>query len=179
MNRPHLTPQISLTDFQAFYWLKKELASFCRENGLPAGGSKQEIAARIEQFLRNGSILQPESSPKRPTSGQLPETLRRDTVIGRHWRCSEPLRAFFVQEIGPQFHFNAAMRDFVRNGAGKTLQDGIEVWYASQRLPKGASEIAPQFEYNRHLREFFQTNADKTLQDAIAAWNQKKALRKE
>jgi len=110
----------------------------------------------------------------------MPDLFTRQTVIGPGWRCSQSLRAFFEREVGPQFHFNGVMRDFIkRDGAGKTLQDAIDVWRQEKRKPHVETEIAPQFEYNRHIREFFKENPGKTLQDAIAAWNEKKAKRKD
>lgn len=179
LKRPKLTPHISLADFQGFYWLKEELVFFCRENSLPTTGSKADITARIEHFLTTGnSFLTPGISTKRRIAcDKLPVQLHPDTIIGAHWRCSERLRAFFVQEIGPQFHFNQAMRDFIKHGAGKTLREGIEVWHADRSTPKVETNIAPQFEYNRHMREFFKANQGKTLQDAIAAWKAKKEQR--
>lgn len=178
MDRPELAPQTSVADFKSFYWLKNELAAFCREHGLSTAGSKRELSARIEAFLATGEI-QPASreAKRRSAARRMPDTLSRDTVIGPGFRCSQPLRAFFVTEIGPQFHFNGVMREFIKNGAGKTLQDAIDAWHADRRAPQAKTEIEPQFEYNRHIREFFKANPGKTLQDAILAWNEKKARR--
>lgn len=55
--RPSLTKSISLEDFQNYYWLKAELQTFCRKNGLPASGSKIEITERISHYLHTGKIL--------------------------------------------------------------------------------------------------------------------------
>ena len=55
--RPPLTKSISLEDFQNYYWLKEELQTFCHEHGLPASGSKIEIANRISHYLHTGKIL--------------------------------------------------------------------------------------------------------------------------
>lgn len=114
---------------------------------------------------------------KRGTAVTMPQTLSRETAIGPHWRCSEPLRAFFKQEIGDHFHFNGLMRDFIKDGAGKTLQEAIDAWQADKSTPPQAKEIAPQFEYNQHIRDFFQANPEKTREEAIAAWKTKRAKR--
>jgi len=168
-----------MADFQGFYWLKEELATFCRQNGLPTAGSKKEITTRIEHFLVTGNLSSTVTSTKpRSAIDPLPDQLSRDTMLGSNWHCTEQLRAFFVQEIGSQFHFNRAMRDFIKNGAGRTLQDGIDVGHADRDTPKLETDIAPQFEYNRHMREFFKAHPGKTLQDAIAAWKEKKTWRK-
>lgn len=62
--RPELTKSISVENFKEFYWLKEELQSFCRENGISASGSKIEISNRIELFLQTGEIKKPIRKPK-------------------------------------------------------------------------------------------------------------------
>ena len=54
--RPDLNKDIQVESFRNFYWLKEELQTFCKENGINASGSKLEIADRIEWFLRTGEI---------------------------------------------------------------------------------------------------------------------------
>lgn len=179
MKRPALTLRTTPADFRSFYWRKDELARFCRRHKLPAAGSKAELTAGILHFLETGKIS-PGKSPGRRSRvvSAMPRELRLDTVMGRGWRCGELLRAFFVREIGPQFHFNQAMRDFVRHGAGRTLQEGIVIWRVAKSTSRGKTVIGPQFEYNRHIREFFQANPRKSLHEAIAAWRKKKAARR-
>jgi len=105
MSRPELNNQTSVDDFRDFYWLKEELVIFCRQYGLPTTGSKGEISARIEEFLTTGKIFKPKVQRK-ATADSMPSIFTRSTVLGSHWRCSQTLRAFFVKEIGSQFHFN-------------------------------------------------------------------------
>jgi SAP domain-containing new25 len=62
--RPNLTKDISVVSFKNYYWLKEELQSFCRENGISASGSKIEISDRIETFIRTGEIKKPTRNPK-------------------------------------------------------------------------------------------------------------------
>jgi hypothetical protein len=177
MNGPSLHKEISIDDFDRGYWLKRELIEFCRTYKLPTSGSKSELTQRIRRFLQSGEILKP--LPRQSRNGRMPETFRRDSVIGSGWRCSQQLRAFFEVEIGAHFHFDATMRDFIKHGEGKTLQEAIDAWHQAQHAPKIETEIAPQFEYNRHIREYFKHHPGATLQDAIAAWKQEKARRSE
>ncbi len=178
-DRPRLDSIISAEDFQAFYWLKEELLVFCRAHGLSTSGSKQVLSERIVSFLTRGSVPVQKSAAKPGSAVKMPEQFTRDMVIGSGWRCSQALRAFFLQEIGPQFHFNGVMRDFIRDGAGRTLQDAINVWEADRCQPKVEKEIAPQFEYNRHFREYFKSHPGATREAAIAAWKVKKGQRKD
>ena len=178
-DRPPLDLNISTEDFQAFYWLKEELLAFCRTQGLPTSGSKQALSERIVYFLNTGSVPAPKPAAKQRTSARMPETFTRETVISPGWRCSQTLRTFFLQEVGPQFHFNGVMRDFIKEGEGRTLGEAIAAWEADRSAPKAEKEIAPQFEYNRHFREYFKTHPGATREEAIAAWKMKKAQRKD
>lgn len=179
MARPVLTPQLSADEFRSFYWLKAELLAFCREQSLSTSGSKADLADRIALFLNTGERLVSVAPTRRLSSDPLPEVLTRDTIIGSNWRCGERLRAFFLREIGPHFHFNGVMRDFIRQGAGQTLQAAIEAWQADRAAPRAETDIAPQFEYNRHMRDFFKAHPDQSRQAAIAAWRESKARRKD
>lgn len=55
--KPKLDKNISSKDFKDFYWLKKELVSFCKEYNLISSGSKMEIAEGILHFLETGKKL--------------------------------------------------------------------------------------------------------------------------
>jgi len=179
MTRPTQITGLSGDDFAAYYWLKADLASFCRENDLPTSGSKLILTERIKQFLDTGEIARPQKVSRSSQSGSMPSTFHRETIIGSNWRCSQPLRDFFEAEIGPSFHFNQFMRDFIKStGVGQPLQAAIDGWHQSKQQPKSSSEIAPQFEYNRHFRAYFAEHPDATREDAIRAWHEKKAQRK-
>ena len=173
MTRPELNQQISPQDFLSFYWLKEELIIFLRAQGLSTAGSKQDLTARISRFLGTGTIEKsaPRKSAKRT---DMPTPLTRHSLIGSGWRCSQELRAFFEREIGPHFHFDGVMRDFIHRGVGKTLQEAIETWETAQRQPAHEKPIAPQFEYNRHVREYFKTHPGAPLAEAIQDWKSKK-----
>jgi hypothetical protein len=165
-------------DFRDYYWLKAELLDFCRQQGLPTSGSKQAVTERIAHFLQTGEILpiRPRSSSR--SSQAMPETFTHETVIGSGWRCSQALRAFFEAEIGPNFHFNKVMRDFIKNESGKTLQEAIEAWEVDKQNPAPKTEIEPQFEYMRHMRAYFRENPEGTRAEALKAWHEKKSQRK-
>ena len=58
-SRPELTRGLDSQTFREYYYLKEELADFCRANHLPASGSKQELTERIACFLDTGRVQQP------------------------------------------------------------------------------------------------------------------------
>ncbi|WP_240502805.1 SAP domain-containing protein [Priestia aryabhattai] len=45
-----------MQSFNDFYWLREELQSFCRKNGISASVSKIGISDRIEVFLQTREI---------------------------------------------------------------------------------------------------------------------------
>ncbi len=166
MTRPELTPELAADDFRAWYWLKAELAAFCRANGLPASGSKEALADRVEAWL--AGTQPPAAGAVRQPSARMPAALTADTPIGPGWRCSQPLRAFFERECGPAFRFNRALRELVARGDGTPLGQAVELYRASLAAAEG--EIEPQFEYNRHMRAFFAAHPGATPAQARAAW---------
>ena len=177
--RPNLTKDISVDSFKDFYWLKEELQSFCRENGISASGSKTEISDRIETFLQTGEIKKPiRKSVNSKSERQV--NLNLDTVISENHRCSQNVRAFFKTVI-PNFHFSTYIQNFFKNNTGKTYQDVVDAWYKEEERKKDPSykkKIAPQFEYNQFIRDFFadSTNQGKSREEAIEAWNNIKKL---
>lgn len=176
MTRPILTEHTPADDFASFYWLKEELVTFCRAQGLSTQGSKQELSARIRQFLESGTAQKP--VPPAVRKAAMPGTFTRQSIIAPGWRCSQELRAFFEREIGASFHFDGVMRDFIHHGAGKTLDEAIIAWEAEQKKPQQPKEIAPQFEYNRYIREYFSAHPGAGLDEAIQAWNSYKTSRR-
>jgi hypothetical protein len=172
MPRPALDTQLRAETFLRWYWLKEELTAFCQLQGLSTSGSKQAITERIARYLASGEKSAPVSA-KPAAKGRILVTFTRETVIGHGWACSQPLRAFFEREIGPSFHFDAVMRDFIHHRHGQTLGAAIQAWQAAQANPT-EKEIAPQFEYNRHIRAYLKANPGAGLKEAIAAWNERK-----
>lgn len=156
-------------EFRRWYYLKAELTAFARELGLAIGGSKEAVAARIESTLR-GDEPSPDDTvlTVRGSGRQLERPVSRATVIPPGQRASQVLREFFTVEVGPSFRFDAAMRDVVANGAGKTLGDAVDHWWASRDRVK--APIGPQFELNRFTREWWRAHPGATRGELRAAW---------
>lgn len=177
--RPDLTNNISVQSFKDFYWLKEELQSFCKDNGISISGSKIEISNRIELFLQTGEIKKPLKNPRSNTNPQ--GKLSLDTVITENHRCSQDVRAFFKIVISPKFHFSTYIQNYIKNNIGKTYRDVVDAWIEEEERKKDPSykkKIAPQFEYNQFTRDFFADpkNHGKSREQAIAAWNNIKKL---
>lgn len=155
---------ITKNAFLNTYWHRSTLTDFCRTNGLPASGSKIALTNRIAAHLSGEAI----DSPTRKKRGAMPATFTADTVIGENWHCSQPLRAFFQSQTDTRFTFNKHMRDFIADGAGKTLGDALHHWHTTRN--QQTKTIEPQFEYNRFMRSFFAENKGADLTAAITAW---------
>ncbi len=162
-----LTKSLCATVFRDYYWLKVELQSFCREQGLSTVGTKTELAQRIETYLRTGRSVA--VTHRRRKTGQMPEHFSLNSVIGDGWRCTKELRTFFVERIGPGFRFNAVMRRFIHEQPGRTLAEAINAYHKGHSGAQNA-DIGAQFEYNRFTRDYWLKHPDSTRDDVIAAW---------
>ena len=172
--RPNLSKELDSNTFRNFYYLKEELVSFCRENGIPSSGGKEEITERIATFLDTGEII---SSRAKTRKSIKIKDISRDTIIESDFVCTEVHRAFFKEEIGKSFSFNVAFQKWLKGNAGKTYEEAIDAYYRILEEKKVVrTTIDKQFEYNTYIRDFFADNTGKTLKDAICCWNYKKSL---
>ena len=172
--RPELSRELNGTALRGYYYLKQELADFCKENGLPTSGSKAELTDRIADFLDTGKVRK--SAAKRKPTAMI-GTLTEDTVIEPNIVCSEKHRAFFREKIGKGFSFCVPFQRWLKANAGKTYGDAIRAYERIIKEKKQTkTEIGRQFEYNTYIRDFFADNPGKSLRDAILCWNYKKSF---
>ncbi|MBN2177465.1 MAG: hypothetical protein JW722_07395 [Demequinaceae bacterium] len=172
--RPLLTPGLSGAELLRWYWLKDELVGLARQLGLSTTGGKAELTSRLAAALDGEPVVSPTQRRTSSPSPQLSGPLGPDPVIPPEQRCSQELRAFFTRHIGRTFRFDAAMRDFIATGAGRTLADALEHWHATRSSPP--PPIGPQFEFNRFLRDWHTANPGGGRAEAIAAWRTHRSL---
>ena len=173
-NRPVLDKNLDSKTFRDYYYLKEELVSFCRENGIPVSGGKIEITERIAHFLDTGKILSARSERKKTTTVSV---ISEETEIEADFVCSEKHREFFKEHIGSGFSFNVAFQKWLKNNTGKTYKEAIAAYYQIlEDKKKGKTKIDKQFEYNTYIRDFFADNKGRSLEDAIKCWKYKKQL---
>lgn len=181
MERPPLTPQVSLQDFRDFYWLKEELVVFCRAQALSSRGGKLEIAKRIEQFLGKEKIS-PEIIKNKKLVSSFDwnvEELSLETIITDSYKNTEQVRRFFEQQLGRKFHFSVPFMNWMKKNVGSTLETALIVWKEFEVAKKSGkkTDIDPQFEYNRYIRDFMTNNPGVTLKTARRVWLAKRKLR--
>ena len=174
-DRPELSIKLKSNEFLEYYYLKEELVSFCRENGLPASGGKAELTERIAYYLDTRKI-----KAVKPVRTQKPNisAITRDSIIESGFVCSELHRAFFKREIGDSFSFNVAFQKWLKSNSGKTYADAIAAYKEIKSTKKpGKKDIDKQFEYNTYIRDFFCDNKGASLADAIKCWKYKKSIK--
>lgn len=180
--RPILSNNISITDFQEFYWLKIELLVFCRKEGLRSSGSKLELTNQIIKYLRTGRTKIEKQSIAKPLSRfdwNIAE-LSGTTIITDNYKNTENVRTFFQAQIGKKFRFNVTFMNWCKANNGKTLNQAVTQWHKIQidkKTKKRNLEIAPQFEFNKYIRDYFKDNPTGSRQIAIKLWNIKKNQR--
>ena len=125
--RPRLSKGLSSKVFREYYYLKEELAAFCRGNSLPVTGSKQELTDRTVFFLDTGKT-QPPAAKRTVTPGKPVSDITRASIIEDGFVCTETHRAFFEKEIGSSFSFNVRFQQWLKANAGKTYGDAIAAY---------------------------------------------------
>ena len=174
-DRPELSRELKSKEFLEYYYLKEELVRFCRENGLPTSGGKEELTERIVFFLDTGRI---QSAKTVRTQKHKVSVITKESIIESDLVCSELHRAFFKSEIGESFSFNVAFQKWLRSNSGKTYADAITAYKEIQSTKKtGQKVIDKQFEYNTYVRDFFDDNKGASLADAIKSWKYKKSIK--
>ena len=84
-DRPLLNTDLNGDSFRKWYWLKEELVTFCRDNGLPSNGSKTVLTERIAYFLDTGKVLLSNASKRTATKVT---SLSLDSIIETDIVCS-------------------------------------------------------------------------------------------
>ncbi|MFI6416120.1 DUF6434 domain-containing protein [Streptomyces sp. NPDC050842] len=169
LTRPELSAALRGDELARWYWTLAELTVLARELGVPRGGGKAALTARLRAAL-DGIALPAAPSRTRSAGHQLAAPVNGSTVIPEGQRCSQVLREYFRREIGPSFHFDAYMRAFVAEGAGRTLADAITHWHATRQTAAQLQEIGAQFELNRFLRDWHAEHPAGSRTEALAAW---------
>ncbi|MFR6330222.1 MAG: SAP domain-containing protein [Eisenbergiella sp.] len=156
--RPDLSAKLDAATFRSYYYLKEELVSFCRENGLPASGGKEEITERIACYLDTGRI-----NPVKKVSKSRKEVgvIRNRQLLSlilfvRKTPC-------FSKKNRKQLSFRS--QKWLKTNSGKTYAQAIEAYYQILEERKGKTVIDRQFEYNTYTG--FLRRIGKTLQQAI------------
>lgn len=173
--RPDLKIGLNANEFNQFYYLKEELVSFCRDNGIATIGGKVEISERNYIYLDTG--IKVENVKKMLIQNNAPEILSLDTRIETNIKCSETHRAFFKSQLAKIFSFNVIFQRWLKANSGKTYGEACDAYLViKEEKKKRKTVIDKQFKYNTYIRGFFETNKGLALSEAIKCWKYKKEL---
>lgn len=168
--RPTLSPEMGGAELLRWYWLKDELTGFARSLGLRSSGGKELLTQRIVAALDGQPFAEP-AGRRAGGTAQLSGTLTASTPIPRGQRCSQPVRAWFAEQLGASFRFDGEMRAFFANTDGtQTLQDALAHHHATRG--QGPQSIDAQFEYNRFTRNWHASHPDSSREGLLRAWQQ-------
>ncbi|WP_405977566.1 DUF6434 domain-containing protein [Streptomyces sp. NBC_00158] len=170
-SRPELTPELSGSELLRWYWTLGELTGLARRMAVPAGGGKAALTERLAAALDGRAVPAPAPAARRD-GRQLKAPVDGSSVIPEGQRCSQVLREFFLREIGPGFHFDAFMREYVAQGAGRTLAEAVAHWRATRQRAAEPQEVGAQFEFNRFLRDWHARHPGGTRDRALDAWRE-------
>ncbi|MFF2118682.1 DUF6434 domain-containing protein [Kitasatospora sp. NPDC058184] len=172
--RPEPSAALSGNELARWYWTLTELTTLARELGVPRGGGKAALTERLRAALDGAAP--PAAPPRARKAGrQLAAPVDGSTVIPEGQRCSQVLREYFRREIGPAFHFDAPMRTFIAESAGRTLADATTHWHTTRQAAAQPQDIGPQFELNRFLRAWHTSHPAAPHTEALTAWRTHRA----
>ena len=172
--RPALSSSLGAGEFRRWYWLKDELQAFARAQQIPATVSKEQLAERVAAYLAGKPLPAPAAKPRRSRQRLVPP-LTIHTVIPAGHPCSQVLREFFVNALGPGFRFDAPMREFfAANDGTATLAAALDHWHATRAAAAGP--IGPQFELNRFARDWHAAHPGGTRDQMLSAWKVHRSL---
>jgi hypothetical protein len=162
--RPEPTGELTAEEFGRWYWTKAELVLFARTLGVATGGSKLDLSTRIRCAL--AGVPAPVAKPAARNRVRGP--LTPSTQIPAGVVLSRELRDWFTAQVGPTFRFNGHLREFLANGAGRTLGEAVDHYLATRASPP--EDIAEQFEYNRFARAWRANHPDGAAEQMRSAW---------
>ena len=171
--KKELDKNISVDEFDNYYFLKEEMVNFCRMEGLKVSGNKSQLKDRIRYYLTTGKKLNNTTTTRKKS----PIDISLNAKIGENFVCSQEARKFFMEKIGPSFKFKVSFQKWLKKNPDKTFADALIAYQEIMTsLKDNTTVIGKQFEYNQYIRDFFKNNSNKTLQEAIKCWKYKKNI---
>lgn len=178
-SKPKLTSNISLKDFEDYYWTMNELRIFCHGQRISASGVKAELLDRIKFYLETGEVREIKKKRKVECYDSNTKIDRNTAVV--NYKNDPGTRAFFETEIGPHFTFKVFLQDHIKElkrRGEKFTYGNLADWFIKETIrrkdPHFQTEIKPQFEFNQFCRDFRKANPCGTKKAMLAAWEETK-----
>lgn len=171
--RPPLEKVKTGAEFKRWYWLKKELVPYCREQGLGTVGQKPELERRIVRFLDTGEVVRPQRKQVESSFDWRREKLVLSTVITDSYRNTKNMRNFMKANAGEHFKFSNEFMQWMRNNTGKTLKDALAYWIELDRKKRHSGyreKPLPQNEYNQFTRALSEARPGISTKEIQRLW---------
>lgn len=171
--RPPLKKVKMGAEFKRWYWLKKELVSYCKEQGLGTVGQKPELERRIVRLLDAGEIVKPQRKKPESSFDWSREKLVLSTVITDSYRNTKNMRNFMKTNAGDRFKFSNEFMQWMRNNTGKTLKDALAYWIELDRKKRYSGyreKPLPHNEYNQFTRALSEAQPGISTKEMRRLW---------
>lgn len=172
--RPSLDDIQARSEFDRWYWPVDVMRAFCKVKGVPAGGRKAELRARLAAWFE-GKPVALKTVPKRKTQWSK-AVLTPDTLIDADITFGRNVRGFFADHIGKSFTCTSEFMAWVKANSGQPLSAAIVHWRALEARkadPEFRRDIDPCNNYLLYLRALRDAHPDLSLDEAKAIWHQK------
>src|SRR5436190_6923777 len=183
----HLSPRMTLREFENGYWYAEELKDFGRRLQIPGATKlrKDELERAIVAFLRTGKR-------ELPTKRALRKTGIKDLERGlnlklriEHYTSNRETKDFIVQQArkfapelrkksGVWYRLNRWREEQIINGRQPTYGDLVQQYIALNQIER--FEKIPYDCYINFVAEFLASEQDATRAEAMAAWAELKTM---
>lgn len=171
-DRPDIARCTDAAQFRRWYYLKEELVTFARDNGIKTSGGKFEIADRVAYYLDHGAP--PVVVAKAKTRSKFDwhsAVLTPETVITDSYKNTQNMRRFMQAEI-PNYKFSIPFMDWMKANIGRTLADAVAAAKQIEADKKAGKKQPnqPHNQYNAYTRAYFAHDPAGSQQQLRRLW---------
>lgn len=158
--RPKFSSNMTVEEFNDFYWYKAELIDICRSVSLPTSGTKAELNEYIIKYLTGVPATQIHRTYQtRNTKKLLSEEINPTTpLLSSGFRLNNEARKFFEKYFQiEKFSFKKSMAIKMRlvqkeNDQSATVQDLIDAYLSNNSVFSNKEETT--YQWNNFVRDF-------------------------
>ena len=171
MERPDFSEIKDFDEFCKYYWYREELIKICKELGLKASGSKNELNNVIKAYFSGDKIL-PEKRSIKHTKTTIKELTLGTGLIECGFTFGNRFREFFAEQTGVKpFKFNvdmvASAKAVKENGDESfTLGDLLDIYYGKRTYVKYDKSV---LQWNKFVKDFCADDATKIFDERLKA----------
>jgi hypothetical protein len=183
MKRPEFTKDMTITEFNSYYWYRKDLIDICKRLGLDNDGSKSELEHRLKNYLNGvetGSNRK--KLNKKRMNNDMGEISLDMKIIEGGFRFNSEARTFFKNYFNTsKFSFTREMGLAVRaaeenNDLDMNVQDLIDIYTHKKEVdPTKVQTSIKTCQWNNFYKDFCNDPRNKIFKNkmkvASILWN--------